>query len=262
MTNVIAYHGNGLGYTNKDTYLDLKEYILSKDTKYKLPDNLLCLTWSNYVDKVTDAELTYSNRGYGDLIRLGIDAGLGDWYQYNKIVSAKDEKEWVNINKYFLLKDFLLTYDLSKYDYVICMDAGDVLIDGDFNELIEYFESLNCNTLFNSEVNMFHDKRTQLFQEQVNRDSGIDGKEKRYKYLNSGFYITRKDELYKLVDFVLEDFLTMLTTSDQCICHNYYKLNYPNVRVDLNDDVTQCLFDNIYIRDTGFHNFIYKKYGK
>jgi len=249
MNKVIAYHGNGLGYTNKDTYLKLKDYILTDSTVYKLPDNLLCLTWSDYTDKITDAELTYTNRGYGELLRLGIDGGLGDWYQYNKVVNTDHPDKWVNINKYFLLKDFLLTTDLSKYDYVVCMDATDVLINGDLNELIKYFETLNCNTLFNSETNMFHVKTTQPFQEEINRNHGIDGINKRYKYLNSGFYITRKDELYKLVDFVLNYFLTMLTTSDQCICHNYYKLNYPNVRVDLNDDVTQCLFDNTDIRD-------------
>lgn len=96
---------------------------------------------------------------------------------------------WVNK---FKIKYLLDVIDNIKTEYILCLDAIDVILSSDLSDLIKRFEKLDADIVYNATV---VDYPMLKIQEET------DGP---FKYLNAGAFIGRTQSIKEFYKFILD----------------------------------------------------------
>lgn len=162
-------------------------------------------------------------------------------------VLGKEIKQWNNIYKVKLIKDYLYK---TKSKFILYLDSTDVLIIRDLEETI--LSKKSCKMLFNAEVKFYPSCKSLYKEEEF--EKSISPNE--YFALNAGCWIAEVDFLKKvIVDFInidkkIDKYIDAneslnkekIINSDQFRWHILYKKNYPNIKIDNMCDFFQNIF--------------------
>jgi hypothetical protein len=129
-------------------------------------------------------------------------------------------------------------------DIICFIDAYDVLINQDIDNLLEKFNYYSCDLLIGSELSCYPDKYKSMY-------SNIDSK---YKYVNSGGYIGYKYAIQKIFTWKSYDDIYKICSDggDQSYFTEYFITNNSDkIKLD-----TECLiFQNMHLVDWNDINF-------
>jgi hypothetical protein len=124
-----------------------------------------------------------------------------------------------------------------KDDDIICfIDAYDVLVNQNFDYLLEKFYYYDCDLLIGAELNCFPDKYKIMYPETASK----------YKYVNSGGYIGYKHAIQQIFNWTSYDEIYRICShgGDQSYFTEYYLAYHCNkIKLD-----TECLiFQNMHL---------------
>lgn len=186
--------------------------------------------------------VTFSDRELGDenhLVHSCKQLGL----DLNVIV----HKPWTtNSFKIKLLYEYI--EQLTEEKLLLVVDAFDVVVYDDEQELIKKFETINADVVFSSEANFYFRNKGLKYYYWKFYPRG----ETPYHYLNSGAYMGTSSSLKEMLEEMIVDYNIQLDDpqnlemhrSDQYLFHKYYVDNYykwdQKLKVKL--DTNQLLF--------------------
>jgi hypothetical protein len=168
------------------------ETILQRDdykNAFKMPKNLTIITCRNegpMTERLVDSLIGW--------VEISVLEKSLEYLGIEGLVVLKDDRlPWRNTFKFEMLHNYLNSGKCNT-EYFMCCDAIDVIFKKDPQEVIDIFESFNCEALFMStpgldgyscmpEVKRFVDK--------INGNSG--------RYLNSGVYIGRTEFVKEVI---------------------------------------------------------------
>ena len=198
------------------------------------------------------------------LHRMGID------YRW----LGREERHWVNARKILLCNEFLRTADA---EYVMHLDANDVIVRDHPAEILERFKTFNCDLLFNAEVYFYYhdcqgfgvgpyaDLGHAIRQQQLDAYVGQALKRRSihcecamhresennrafdhvwrgsFTYLNSGCWIGRTEfarEIFHELVQLLDQIGVFI--NDQPYMHIVHFRHYPKIRIDNRCLIFQC----------------------
>lgn len=145
------------------------------------------------------------------------------------IVLGEEVEKWYNFKKVELLLDYL---PKVKTKYILSADSADVIILRNLNSLVESFEKMNCECLFNGEIMFWPfdlNQRIKNFELSINKEL----------YLNSGLYMVRTSYAETLLRKCIDVKLVNYPNSDQAKFKYCYIDLYPKVLVDVNCQLFQ-----------------------
>ena len=153
----------------------------------------------------------------------------------SKITYIVEEGEWKgNITKIVRLVDIISKY--NNDDIFIFIDAFDVLINSNYDEIIEKFKSYNCDILVGTELNCYPGGFKKKFDKITPNDS-------KSKYPNSGGYMGYVKQLKHLLNWINEN--RHREKSDQACFFKYYISNHEKVNIKL--DTQSKIFLNMHL---------------
>lgn len=264
----VVYHNNG-GTSFPDinqghVYWTIIQHHLFRNRdvhqRFKRPEKLDIVLCHNYPTKpIAARSLEYI--GIHDYVTLG--GGIREWKQYLKLE---------------MMLEYLQTR--CRADYVLHLDAGDVLICSDPATIVQRFLSdFDCDALFNAEKvsspgthlsdrgtippafrtlppgdiaramkayswvrldAVDYDKVRQIEQFETETYPGS------FPHLNSGCYIGRRDYLIELLKeaVAIKGFLHSgnLRNDDQVLIRELHRTQFPSLKCDHENRVFQCMF--------------------
>lgn len=168
------------------------------------------------------------------------------------------DNPWYNLNKF---KYNLYSFDEFDTPYFIGLDALDVILIEDLNTIIEKFEKMSCDLLFNCE-SVFYPPFYEFNYYLENKKFQDDISQSYFKYLNSGAWIGKKEfckkffydcSNVKIDDFLNCDKIIKLKNCDQSIVHNIFKKYYPKVKLDYENkifsNISRCKINDFEINN-------------
>jgi hypothetical protein len=205
----------------------------------KVYKNLTIITWNNFKSSPLESCLLKK--------------------QIPFLALGKDLTIWNNLQKFKLN---LEAFNLQTTPYYMGLDAHDVLLLGEIDYIVEKFESLNCDLLFNSESFFYPDFPINYYQN--NKFFQQSKSNSKYRYLNSGAWIGRRDFCMKFFAecqkiriwemFDCSQYLKLFNC-DQSVVHSMFQKYYPKVKLDYNCEVFFNIA-NISEHELSFHNKI------
>ena len=162
--------------------------------------------------------------------------------------------KWQNSIKLKLVLNHLQNH--CSAEYVLHLDAADVLVAADPSVILERFLSeFDCDGLFNSEKKSYpasdnsdgHD----LTLEEVEKIALIEEFERSHSnsifcHLNTGCYIGRRDYLIELLRSAIELEASIpnpkLRYNDQFLIRERYQTHFPNLQIDDKCRIFQCMY--------------------
>lgn len=252
-TPIIYHNAGGTDRRFRGTlYFDVIErQFFQEKLRFKRPENLEIVLCHNYRDKPV-AQRSLEHLGIFDYVVLG-----------------QNIHPWTNFLKIDLILDHLR--NRCKTEYVLHIDAGDVLVTGDLAEVLKRFtREFECDALFNAEkmsspgmrlrkVAVGRRKRIASgrpgpipwIPEDFEKVRRIEEFEKSiyaapFRHLNSGCYIGRRQPL---IDF-LEEVVSLkgfaitgyLEDDDQVLVREVHRRRYPQFQIDTRCRIFQCLY--------------------
>jgi hypothetical protein len=164
-----------------------------------------------------------------------------DWRGVPYVTLGRSLKTWRNCYKLYLTADLL---PRIKTEYVMALDADDVLVLSSLKEILETFRSFHCDVVFGSERQSWPDVPAIARFERSIAESD-------YCHLNSGAWIGKtsacarlfKDALEEDLDDILAAKRTMLTLyDDQGLTRKAFRRHHPAARLDYQCRIFQALF--------------------
>jgi len=130
--------------------------------------------------------------------------------------------------------------DLPDHDVVLFCDGYDVFVSNELEEIIRRYLEFKCKVLFAAEKNCWpNDSLSSFFPET----------DTPYRYLNSGLFIGRVDEIKKIISNEIED-----CGDDQL----YYQLAFLSqafdIKLDYESYIFQCSDENVMIQKGQLYN--------
>ena len=232
----IVFHNNGetvLPYFNKGpSYAKIIEEHLFGDVEKQFckPPNLDIVLCHNYSEAPL-AERCLNHYGIRGFHVLG--QHISKFRQFHKVP---------------LVLEFLKTK--SAAEYVLYLDAKDVLVCGDPTILLERFVwEFSCDILFNAEKGSYPSSIFGLSTSDTPKVSAIEHFEKAtyrgpFLHLNSGCYIGRRGALIELLEeaMAMEGYLESFPNDDQGIFRELHRKYYPRVQIDHACRIFQSLY--------------------
>ena len=168
------------------------ETILQEDdykNAFKMPKNLTIITCRNegpMTERLVDSLIGW--------VEISVLEKSLEYLGIEGLVVLKDDRlPWRNTFKFEMLHNYLNSGKCNT-EYFMCCDAIDVIFKKDPQEVIDIFESFNCEALFMSTQGsdgyscMPEVKR---FVDEINGNNG--------RYLNSGVYIGRTEFVKEVI---------------------------------------------------------------
>ena len=121
-----------------------------------------------------------------------------------------------------LLKEEIKDY--KKDDIILFSDSYDVIFLSGEEEIMTKYNKFNTDIVFAGEKNCWPDKS----MEDIFKHSGL------YKYINSGGFIGKVEEIRKLIDLDLLD-----TYDDQYFIHSRYEQFKDHIKIDTECEIFQ-----------------------
>lgn len=161
-------------------------------------------------------------------------------------VLGKDIIVWNNFNKFTLNINFL---NKTQASYVMGLDSHDVIFNGNLSSIINDFENMDCDLLFNAEIKFYPNYPLEYFQ--YCKHFQERAADTQFCYLNSGAWIGRRDFCLEFFTKCYEEHrlwekmdcleYPKLFNCDQSVVHGVFQHFYPQVKLD-----THCkIFQNI-----------------
>ena len=171
---------------------------------FKLPSNLIIVTCRNegtMVDRLLSHLHEYEHTSILEfnLDYLGID-----------LVVLKDARlPWRNTFKFEMIYNYLSSGECNT-EYFMCCDAIDVIFQSDPQEVIDIFESFDCECLFMSTHSTDGYSCMPEMKRLVDKINGNNG-----RYLNSGVYIGKTSFVKEVFDMAMEYAIPHGVTMDE-----------------------------------------------
>lgn len=148
-------------------------------------------------------------------------------------VLAKNVEKWNNIDKpKYVLKENI------KSKYIICADSFDVKVTGDLAKCIERLKQTGCRAIYASENN-FSPIDLSLCDTIKWYRSNFGPR----RFLNGGMMVAETEFAVKLFKRFEELKERIITVYEQRILHEIIVEFYPDMIIDSNCNIFQCLFN-------------------
>ena len=161
-----------------------------------------------------------------------------DYFNYSYSLIGKDIIKFTFYEKYKEIINFISSVETK---YLMLLDSDDVFIIDQLDNLVETFEKeMNCQMLFNASIsNCPIEKNNIVCKKQTEFEKSVVPEITPYKYLNAGIWIAN-------VDFLKKTYKTLLKLGtdcfdDQAIFKKFYKIFYPEVKIDYSCKYFQSL---------------------
>lgn len=164
--------------------------------------------------------ITFNNTNKKMILEKNLDLLKSDYF-----VLGKNIKTWKNTLKISLLKEFLLKI---KTNFVLVLDAEDVIISNEISKIIEKFKKFNCKVLYNASSCIYPNEN---FYSSLEKNMV----KKLFCHLNSGCFIGYTGYCQKLYSdiFSYEDNITKKHYySDQIKVKKFYTERHPEIQID------------------------------
>lgn len=193
-----------------------KKFFSSSHSHVKTDNRLKILTWNNLESSPLEKCLNLRNIPFEIL--------------------GKNIVTWNNLKKFSLNIDCLNSF---KSKYFMGLDSHDCLLIGDPVDIVNEFEELNCDMMFNSETYFYPNIQIEYYQSNKRFQDQIS--DKKYKFLNSGAWIGKREfcldffndcskiriwEMFDCTNFL------KLFNCDQSVVHSIFSKYYPSVILD------------------------------
>ena len=126
------------------------------------------------------------------------------------------------------------------------LDSHDLIVFGDPNLCLERLLKMDCDLVFNAELNFFPDYPISYFRDCKQFEQSLN--EGIFCYLNAGAWIGRRDFCLKFFSecdtiklwqmFDCRNY-NLLFSDDQSVVHGMYKKYYPKVKLDYRCEIFQ-----------------------
>jgi hypothetical protein len=156
-----------------------------------------------------------------------------DYFNLPYTIVGSDIVNYTPFDKLNKLVEFIPKVET---EYMMLFDTDDVFITDGLDRVVNTFEKeMGCKMLFNAECWNYPkgDKEQTAFEEDVTSE------ENPFRYLNSGVWVANTEFLKSKID-VLEE-LKNYSHDDQAVFKRFYKMFYPDVKVDHNCKYFQSL---------------------
>lgn len=157
-----------------------------------------------------------------------------------------------NISKLTKMNEYFQAQDYSNDDYIIILDAYDVLCAKDPKQAIEYLENNKIDILISTE-DVFGKHHLKVKNYYDNYNKLVDIRQKKFKYINSGIYIGKANKIKLLFNNICEKIEEIHSNynrkvdnihSDQSVL-SYYLYMYDfvrnkslyNIHLDMKDEI-------------------------
>lgn len=186
---------------------------------YKLVD--LVLKNKNRINKPKDLTIiTFNNTNKKMLLEKNLDL-----LKFDYLVFGKEFKVWENPHKIKILKEEL---PKIKTNFVLVLDAEDVVISNNIYNLLEKFKNENCKILYNASSCRYPNEDKYSSQE-------LKIEKSLFRHINSGCFLGNTDYCCSLYQeaFDFEDEVTKKHNySDQIKIKKFYIEKYPEIKID------------------------------
>jgi hypothetical protein len=184
--------------------------------KVEADDRLTILTWNNLPKGVLEDSLELAGLPY--------------------VVKGKDRVVWNNLMKF---RFNLEVIDQVETEYVMGLDAHDVVFLGKPKDAVDRFSKMDCSMLFNAETKFYPDIPHPYYQENKKYQESI--AQSKFCYLNAGAWIGRREfcrefwqacrdvRFWEIVDCSNPP---KLYSCDQSVIHAVFNKYWPNVMLD------------------------------
>jgi hypothetical protein len=147
--------------------------------------------------------------------------------------------------KIFLLKEYVETNILNKYEYICHIDFSDTKFNSSYLEMMKKFEATNEDIVISTEKTIWP------FIDELRKWTSEPLEEKEFTYLNSGAIIAKTDFFYKILCELIDICLTQnIDFWDDQGVWQYYDLLVSKLNKDYNCEYffsTALLDDSYYI---------------
>jgi len=132
---------------------------------------------------------------------------------------------------------------LNDNELVLFIDAYDVLLNSDYEEIIKKFKNLNCDILLSAELNC----HPRFLKKNYIKICSANMLKVKNKYINSGGYMGYVKHIKKFYSWKSEDEIMNICINggDQTYFIKYYIENYNKVNIIL--DIRSQIFQNMYL---------------
>ena len=156
----------------------------------------------NLIKKKPSKEITFVTFIQGDIdFCLPIQFEKSN-IEYKNLV-PKNGEQWVNKNKIKYLSDAI---DSIKTEYIVCLDALDILCAEDLSGLVDIFKKFDSDILYNaSRIN--YPPFSKLVNKQwvsIEKEYDIQDTDSPYRYLNAGAFIGKTKKVSSFYKFLKE----------------------------------------------------------
>ena len=179
--------------------------------------------------------LTWTNRSAKTLLEQCLDR-----WGIQRLTLGRGLPEWRNDMKLFLNVEAL---DRIDSEYVMALDADDVLMVADLHHILATFRAFGCDLVFNAEKNNYPQAPfLAAFEESI--------AESAYCHLNSGAWIGKTDRCRRFFrdclhedngDIVAADTTAPVFRDDQGVARKVFQRYHPAVRLDYHCQIFQSL---------------------
>ncbi|MFM8759713.1 MAG: glycosyltransferase domain-containing protein [Methylophilaceae bacterium] len=171
--------------------------------------------------------ITFNNQNEEMLLERRLNASKSEF-----LVLGKGLKEWRNPMKIELLKEGL---QRVQTEYVLVMDASDVVISGSLARIVVEFKKFECEVLYNASSYVYPaEDRYSVMEDKIYQ--GL------FSHLNSGCFIGRTNyclNLYREVSEYSDEITERHHYSDQIKIKPFYIKNYPKIKIDTMCEIFQ-----------------------
>jgi hypothetical protein len=220
---VFDYFSNG----NRKTFKGRKERV-----RYPIPKK--SDIYNDLSKKLTIFMVT-------NLKEKGSAARSLDYYNMPYTIEGRDIVKYANFEKFRKLVNFIPSV---KTEYLMLFDSDDVFVIDGLEKVVDTFEEeMDCKMLFNAEA--WNYPKGDAEQKEFERL--LAPEDSPFKYLNSGVWIANTVFLQKHLDTLID--LARSAPGDQIVFKKFYKILYPDIKIDHRCKYFQSLTWSNWLKD-------------
>jgi hypothetical protein len=124
--------------------------------------------------------------------------------KYKNAVPKNVNSEWINKNKIFYLSNAI---DSIKTEYVVCLDALDILCADDLSGMVDKFKEFDSDIVYNASRINYPPFSTFVNKTWVSieKEYDIEDTESPYRYLNAGAFMGKTDSVSRFYKYLVEN---------------------------------------------------------